>query len=100
MPSSRRWRVNSTIRMLFETAMPTSMTTPISDITFSVVPGQQSVSNDACEARRHGEQDDERIDERAELRHQNQKQQHHSETEPKRETAERMRACPAPCRAT
>ena len=43
MPSSRKWRVNSTIRMLFETAMPTSMTTPISDITFSVVPHSSSV---------------------------------------------------------
>src|SRR5262249_44716373 len=31
-------RVNSTIRMLLETAMPVNMTTPISDMTFSVVP--------------------------------------------------------------
>ena len=60
MPSSRSWRVNSTIRMLLETAMPTSMTTPISDITFSVVPVSQSVSDDAGQARRHGEQNDER----------------------------------------
>ena len=43
MPSLRRWRVNSTIRMLFETAMPTSITTPISDITFSVVSVSHSV---------------------------------------------------------
>ena len=37
-PSRCRFRANSTIRMLFETTMPTIMTTPMSDITFSVVP--------------------------------------------------------------
>ncbi len=67
--------------MLFETAMPTSMTTPMSDMTFNVVPVQQQRENDAGDARRHGEQDDERIDERAELRHQDQEEQNHGETE-------------------
>ena len=43
IPSLRRCRVNSTMRMLLETAMPTSMMTPISDITFSVVSLSQSV---------------------------------------------------------
>jgi hypothetical protein len=33
---SNRW-ANSTIRILFEAVIPTSMSTPISDITFSVV---------------------------------------------------------------
>ena len=38
MPSVTRRCVNSTIRMLFETTIPTIITTPISDCTFSVVP--------------------------------------------------------------
>ena len=38
MPPSRNCLVNSTMRMLFDTTMPTIITTPISDITFSVVP--------------------------------------------------------------
>ena len=45
MPSSRKCRANSTIRMLLDTAIPTSITTPIRDITFSVVPVSTSVSN-------------------------------------------------------
>ena len=40
MPSSRRWRVNSTIRMLSETVMPIRIIRPISDITFMLVFGQ------------------------------------------------------------
>ena len=35
---SKGVREKSTIRMLFETTMPTIITTPISDMTFSVVP--------------------------------------------------------------
>ena len=37
-PSSISRCVNSTMRMLFDTTMPTIITTPISDCTFSVVP--------------------------------------------------------------
>src|SRR5881394_1244007 len=44
-PSWQSRRVNSTIRMLLETTMPTIITMPISDITFSVVPDAKSSSN-------------------------------------------------------
>ena len=37
MPSDLKDRVNSTIRMLFDTTMPAIMMTPISDMTFTVV---------------------------------------------------------------
>ena len=42
--SSRRW-AKSTIRILLEFAMPTSMSTPIKDITFIVVLVNSSVSS-------------------------------------------------------
>jgi len=38
MPSLRSFRANSTIRIEFDTTMPVIITTPISDMTFSVVP--------------------------------------------------------------
>ena len=38
IPSSRSLRVNSTIKIELDTTMPVIITTPISDITFSVVP--------------------------------------------------------------
>ena len=41
IPSSDQPGVNSTIRMLLETAMPTSITTPIRDMTLRVVPAQR-----------------------------------------------------------
>ena len=37
-PSARSRLVNSTMRMLLETTMPTIITTPINDMTLSVVP--------------------------------------------------------------
>ena len=89
IPSLRRWRVNSTIRMLLDTAMPTSITTPISDMTFSVVPGEPERQDHAGEAGRNGDQDDERIDEGPELRHQDQIQQHDREAKADCETLER-----------
>ena len=37
--------MNSTIRMLFDTTMPTIISTPISDCTFSVVPVSYSATS-------------------------------------------------------
>src|SRR6266550_4298558 len=42
-PSSIRRRANSTMRMLSDMVMPASMTTPMRDITFNVVPVSNSV---------------------------------------------------------
>ena len=58
--------------------MPTIITTPISDMTFRVVPVRYSVKH-ARQPGRHREQNQQRIDERPELRHQNQVHQHHRE---------------------
>jgi len=44
MPSSSSRCANSTIKMLLDTTIPTIMMTPMSDITFSVVPVSRSVS--------------------------------------------------------
>ena len=44
-PRSRSVRVNSTIRILLETAIPVSITTPMSDITFNVVPVNHNVTS-------------------------------------------------------
>ena len=76
MPLARSVPTNSTIRMLFDTAMPAIMITPISDITFSVVPGRKQEQHNPAETRRNRQQDDERIGERSKLRHQDQIYQH------------------------
>ena len=68
---------NSTIRMLFESAIPASMTTPISDMTFSVVPHSSRAISTPVMPGRKRQQDDEWIHEGTELRHQDQiKQQY------------------------
>src|SRR5208282_4702116 len=43
--SSRSRLVNSTMRMLLDTTIPTTITTPINDITLRVVPVTNSISN-------------------------------------------------------
>ena len=63
---------NSTIKMLFDTTIPVIMITPISDMMFSVV---WVIHKEHVRARKPGRdrrQNDEWIDERPELRHQNQ----------------------------
>ena len=50
-------RVKSTIRMLFETTIPTIITSPISDMTFSVVPVTSRISRHSAQSRRNGEQE-------------------------------------------
>ncbi len=44
-PCRRRMRVKSTIRMLFETTMPTIMIRPMRDMTFSVLPEARRISS-------------------------------------------------------
>ena len=44
-PSARNRRVNSTMRMLLDTTIPTIITTPISDITLRVVPLVNNISS-------------------------------------------------------
>ena len=51
-PCSSRRCAKSTIRMLFESAIPTSISTPISDITFNVVFGEQQDQQHSDEAHR------------------------------------------------
>ena len=63
---------NSTIKMLFDTTMPVIMMTPISDMMLNVLSVSEQNHHYPCQARRDSHQDDERIDKRAELRHQNQ----------------------------
>ena len=65
--------------MLFETTMPVIMMTPISDMMLSVLPVRKRISSHPGESRRDGHQDDERIDERGELRHQDQINKHDGE---------------------
>ena len=82
IPSCRRVPTNSTIRMLSETTMPVIMTTPISDITFKVVPVSKQKDQYARQARGDCQQDDERIGEGGKLRHQDQVDQDHRQDEP------------------
>ena len=89
MPSSSRRCVNSTMRMLFDTTMPTIISTPISDCTFSVVLVTKSATKHAGEPGRHGEQNQDRVGERAKLRDQNQIEQHQREHQSEREAPER-----------
>ena len=58
--------------MLFETTMPVIMITPMSDMMFSVLSGQEQNEQHAGQPRRNRHEDDEWIDERGELRHQDQ----------------------------
>ena len=58
--------------MLFDIAMPASMTIPMSDMTLRVVPVSQSVTIAPAGAGGKREKDDEWIDERPELRYQDQ----------------------------
>ena len=63
---------NSTMKMLFDTTMPTIITTPMSDITLSVVPVSNSTTITPVETRRNRQQDDERVQEGLKLRDQDQ----------------------------
>ncbi len=68
--------------------MPVIMTTPISDMTLSVVCVRSRNDDDAGDAGRNGEQDDERIDEGGELRHQDQVDEHDGEEQADAEALE------------
>ncbi len=70
------------------------MITPISDITFSVVPVSSSRQDHARDSGRNRQQDDERIDERSKLRHQDQVDQHDDRVSP---NAEALNDCRMPC---
>ncbi len=76
------------MRMLFETTMPVIMMTPISDMMLSVLPVSTQDQHHARESRRNGHEDDERIDERRELRHQDQVDQSNRDDETKAEIVE------------
>ncbi len=86
-PSSRSRLVNSTIRMLLETTMPTIITTPISDMTFSVVPVSQQDEQHSGQPGRHRQQNQQRIHEGLELRDQDQINQQRRQDQPQPETA-------------
>ena len=75
--------------MLLETTIPTIITTPISDCTFSVVPVAYSVTSTPMRPIGTASRIMQRIDKRAELRHQNQVEQHHGQDQAEREAAER-----------
>ncbi len=61
--------------MLFDMAMPASMTTPMRDMTFMRGAGEHKCQQNTRDARWKREQDDKRINERAELRHQDKVEQ-------------------------
>ena len=89
-PCSSSRCAKSTIRMLLESAMPTSISTPISDITFRVVCGERQNHQHADEAHRNRQHDQKRIDEGPELRHQDQVEQDERKDEADREALERF----------
>ena len=99
MPSRRKCRVNSTIRILFDTTMPTIITTPISDMTFSVVPVSNSVSNTPVKpvgtASRmiNGSRNEANCATSIEI------DQDHGKEQAQSKALRTKRACPAPCRA-
>ena len=70
------------MRMLFETTIPTIMTTPISDMTLRVVPVTSRNSNTPGQPGRHGQQDNQGIEEGCELSHQNQIDEHNRKSRP------------------
>ena len=91
--------MNSTIRMLFDTTMPTIITTPISDCTLSVVPVRYSASSTPVRPGGTASRISSGSVERAELRDEDQIQQHEREQQAERRSSETTPACPAPCRA-
>ena len=79
--------------------MPTIITTPMSDMTLSVVPVSEERNDHAGQAGRHGEQDEQRIDERFELRDEDEIKQDQREKQAEAEAAERIVHRLRPCRA-
>ena len=99
MPSSSRRCVNSTMRMLFDTTMPTIISDAHQRLDVERRAGDVERDQHAGEPGRHGEQNQQRIGERAELRDQNQVEQHQREDQPERRSSGTTPPCPAPCRA-
>ena len=87
-PSRHKLREKSTIRMLFETTIPTIITSPISDMMFSVVPVNSNMNKHPRKSRWDGEKNDERIEKRLELRNQNQVNQDNRKQKPEPEALE------------
>ncbi len=90
MPSLRSDRVNSTIRMLFETTIPVIMMTPINDMTLTVVWVTSRNKMTPVNPGRDRQQDDQRIDERGELSHKNQVNQNDRQNQADAEALERL----------
>ena len=88
MPAVLRDRVNSTMRMQFETTIPVIMMTPIRDMTFSVVWVIRRKTMTPVDSRWNGQQDNQRIDEGSELRHQDQVDEHDREDQADTEARE------------
>ena len=79
--------------MLFDTTMPVIMITPIKDMMFSVLPVNKQDQHDPSKSRRNCHQDDERINERCELSHQNQIDHQNRNDEPNPELLQRSGSC-------
>ena len=85
LPCSSRRCANSTIRMLLEAAMPTSIRTPISDITFRVVCVSGRITSTPMKPIGMASMIRNGILERTELRDQNQEEQNHRQRQADRE---------------
>ena len=89
MPSASKRCVNSTMRMLLDTTIPTIIKTPMSDCTLSVVPVMKSATSTPASPVGTASRIKMGSDERPELRHENEIQEHQRQHQAEREASER-----------